>query len=141
MTRAKQRAIALLLVGVVPALLGLAACSDEGGSPEELCEALADRDFATVFTGFDPADPVTALDQLRTARVNLSDLHEAAPAEQRTDLQLEIAYVQALIDAIEPLGDAADVAVVAAALQQVTTEHPDVDEAAVRLAAFQQSSC
>ena len=56
---------------------------------------------ATTFQGFDPSDPEAALDQLRTARVTLGDLHDEAPDEVRDDLQVEIDYVQALIDALE----------------------------------------
>ena len=73
--------------------------------------------------------------------MQLGELHDAAPGEVREDLQVEIDYVQALIDAVEPLGGDADVAVVVATIQQVTSEHPDVEASAEDLAEYQQTSC
>jgi hypothetical protein len=125
----------LLLVG------GSAACTKDKGSTQELCAALAKGTFASVFNGFDPAHPTKALDQLRTARVDLGELKDAAPKDQRADLQIEIDYVQALVDALDPLGNDADVTTVAATMRQVTDEHPEVVKASARLAAFQKKSC
>jgi hypothetical protein len=119
----------------------LAACTKDHGSAEKLCAALKGGSFASVFNGFDPADPAKALDQLRTARVDLGELKDQAPKAQRADLQIEIDYVQDLVDAVAPLGDDADVTQVAAAIQTTTKAHPDVDKAAARLAAFQKASC
>ena len=93
-----------------------------------------------MFQGFDPTDRESALDQLRTARVTLGDLHDAAPGEVRDDLQLEIDYVQALIDALEEVepGDATESAL---QIQAVTDAHPGVDDAAANLAAFAEEEC
>ena len=55
---------------------------------------------AAVFAGFDPSDTERALAQLRHARVTLGELHDAAPGEVRDDIEVEIAYVQALIDGL-----------------------------------------
>ena len=99
----------------------------------------ARRRHAT-FQGFDPTDPEAALDQLRAARVELGDLLDAAPDEVRDDLQVEIDYVQALIDALEEVapGDATESAL---QIQAVTDAHPDVDEASANLAAFAEEEC
>lgn len=140
MPRARWRAAALLCLS--PLALGLAACSgDEEGSAEELCAALrAQPSIAATFSGFDPTNVTAALDQLRTARVTLGDLRDAAPAEVKDDLTVEIDYVQALIDRLEPL-EGADSAEIVAAVQAVTAEHPEVDAAAAELAAFSDSTC
>jgi len=121
--------------------LALVACTEDAGSAEELCEAVADTgDLAATFRGFDPTDPEAALDQLRSARVALGDLLDVAPDEVRDDLQVEIDYVQALIDALEdvPPGDATESAL---QVQAVTDAHPGVDEASANLAAFADEEC
>ena len=135
-----MRRLAPVVLLALAATVG-AACTKDHGSAEELCAELKGGSYASVFNGFDPADPAKALDQLRTARVTLGDLKDKAPKEQRADLQIEIDYVQDLIDVVAPLGDDADVSQVAAAIQTTTKAHPDVDKAAARLAAFQKTSC
>jgi hypothetical protein len=124
----------------VVAAVALAACSEEEGSAEELCDAVADSEITAVFQGFDPTDRDAALDQLRTARVTLGDLHDAAPGEVRDDLQREIDYVQALVDSLEAVepGDATDTAL---RIQAVTDAHPGIDEAAANLTAFAEEEC
>ena len=133
-----RRAAALCAVALVASG---AACSDDDGSAEELCAAIR-RDPATlsVFSGFDPSDAGDALDRLRTARVSLGELRDAAPSEIRDDLDVEIAYIQALIDGLSSLEgtDAADAVEV---VRQVTEEHPDVDGAAAELEAFSAEHC
>ena len=81
-----------------------------------------------------------ALELLRPARVTLGELHDEAPTEVRDDLQVEIDYVQALIDALEeaPPGDPA---AAAAQVQAVTAEHPGVADAASELQAFADREC
>jgi len=123
------------------AVLALVACREDKGSAEELCDAVASSDAITsTFQGFDPSDPEAALEQLRTARVELGDLLDVAPAEVADDIQVEIDYVQALIDALEdvPAGDATESAL---QFQAVTEAHPDVDDAAADLAAFSEKEC
>lgn len=124
------------LVAVV-ALLG---CSDDEGSADELCAALAQADVTGLFADFDPTETESALDQLRTARVQLGQLHDAAPGEVRDDLQVEIDYVQALIEGLEqvPAGDPTAAAV---EVQAVTDAHPDVQAAAEDLEAFAADHC
>jgi hypothetical protein len=122
-------------------VIALGACSDDEGSADELCSAVAESEgLATSFQGFDPTDPEAALEQLRPARVTLGELLDAAPGEVRDDLQVEIDYVQALIetlDQVEP-GDATESAL---QVQAVTDAHPDVPEAAAELAAFAEREC
>src|SRR3546814_15112585 len=80
----------------------LFACSDdEEGSTEELCAALGDGGgFADTFQdGLDPTDTDTALEQLRSARVELGELQSVAPSEVRGDGSTLVDYVQALPDA------------------------------------------
>lgn len=123
------------------AAMALVACTDDEGSADELCDAVAETgDVAATFQGFDPTDPETALDQLRPARVTLGDLLDVAPEEVRVDLQVEIDYVQALIDALEdvPSGDATEAAL---QVQSVTDAHPGVDEASANLVAFADEEC
>jgi len=123
-------------------LLVPTACSDdESGSPEELCRALrAQPSLSATFSGFDPTDVPTALEQLRSARVTLGELREAAPSEVKDELTVEIDYVQALIDALEPL-ERADSAEVVAAVQAVTADHPDVEAAAETLSTYSEETC
>ncbi len=96
--------------------------------------------LATTFQGFDPTDPEVALEQLRPARVVLGELLDDAPAEVADDLQVEVEYVQALIEALETVtpGDATESAL---QVQSVTDAHPGVGDAATELAAFAQREC
>lgn len=138
----RRRHVALGLLGVVAALAPLAACRDDDqGSAEELCAALAEADgLGAVFADFDPTDPDGALERLRTARVELGELHTAAPSEARDALQVEIDYVQDLIDGLAdvPEGDAT---AAAAVVQATTAAHPGVQAAADELEAFAAESC
>ena len=132
--RGLQRVVAAV------AVLALVACTEDDGSADELCTAVAQSDVTSAFQGFDPTDPEAALEQLRATRVELGDLLDVAPDEVRDDLQVEIDYVQALIDALEdvPAGDATESAL---QIQAVTDAHPDVDEASANLAAFADEEC
>jgi hypothetical protein len=122
-------------------VVALVACTSASGSTKELCQALREGPgLASVFQGFDPTDATSALEQLRTARVALGDLKDAAPGEVRDDLQVEIVYVQALIDALEPLEDD-DATRVALTIQAVTDAHPDVPTAAATLESFEAERC
>ena len=138
----RGRWAAVLPLAAWVALPGLAACTgDDEGSAEDLCAALRDQpSIATAFEGFDPTDVDGALEQLRTALVALGDLRDAAPADLRDDLTVEIDYVQALIEALEPLSGA-DAVDIVAAVQQVTADHPDVEAAAAELSSFSESTC
>ena len=121
--------------------LATGACTSDGGSAEDLCGALAGGDgITTQLQGFDPTDRDGALELLRPARVTLGELHDQAPAEVRDDLQVEIDYVQALVDALEeaPPGDPA---AAAAQVQAVTADHPGVADAASELQAFADREC
>lgn len=118
-----------------------AGCTSGGGSAAALCQAVAEGDgLATTLQGFDPTDSEAALEQLRPARVTLGNLLDDAPDEVADDLQVEIDYVQALIDALEGVepGDATEAAL---QVQAVTDAHPAVDDAAASLAAFAADEC
>ena len=136
MTSGRRTASAcLVVIG-----LALSACTDDEGSAEELCAAVAEEGVVTTLRGFDPTDPEAALDQLRDARVKLGDLLDAAPDEVRDDLQTEIDYVQALVDVLQEVepGDATESAL---QIQAVSDAHPGVNEAAANLAAYAEEEC
>lgn len=137
--RGRRAALGLACLG---ALLASGGCSDdEGGSAEELCAALRDQpSVTTTFEGFDPTDVDQALEQLRSARVTLGELRDAAPSEVRDELTVQIDYVQDLIEQLEPLGGA-DAGEIVAAVQQVTAEHPGVEAAAAELSRYSASTC
>jgi hypothetical protein len=123
------------------AALTLVACGGGGGSTEKLCKAVrSDHSIAAVFAGFDPTNPERALEQLRTARVTLGELRDAAPDEVRDDIDVEIAYVQALVDGIDGVepGDAAHAVEV---VRQVTADHPEVADAAAALSSWSEKNC
>jgi hypothetical protein len=122
-------------------VVALAACSDHGGSADALCRAVADIDgIATTFQGFDPTDPEAALGRLRPARVALGDLLDKAPDSVRDDLQVEIDYVQALIDALDGVA-AGDPIEAALQVQAVTDAHPGVAGASASLSSFAEREC
>lgn len=119
----------------------LAACRSDKGSIEELCTAVrADRSTVAVFSGFDPSNTERALEQLRAARVTLGELRDVAPDEVRDDLDVEIAYVQALVDGLAGL-EGADPAQAVEVVRQVTEDHPEVADAAGELASFSEEHC
>ena len=130
-----RRVVTLLCV------TALAACGGDKGSIDELCTALrADRSTSTVFSGFDPTDTERALEQLREARVTLGGLRDVAPDQVRDELDIEIGYVQALIDGLVGL-DGSDPAQAVEIVRQVTDDHPKVAAAAASLASFSQEHC
>lgn len=136
-----RRALPAVLLAVVGA--GLASgCSDDGGSVEGFCETVReDTTVGAVFSGgFDPTDTDQALDQLRTARVTLGELRDAAPDEVRGALATEIDYVEALVEGLDGTAGEEPEAVVAL-VQRITDEHPDVGDAAAQLATFAQEEC
>jgi hypothetical protein len=121
-------------------LCAVAPARDEG-SAEELCAAVrGETGRLDAFEGFDPTDTETALDQLRSARVVLGDLRDAAPAEVRDDLSVEIDYVQALVEGLEGV-DGQDAEETVALVQRITDEHPQVAAAQAELTAFAEESC
>lgn len=129
------------VVAAAGVLTLLAACGGDEGSTEELCAALrANPAVASTFTGFDPSDPRHALEQLRSARVALGELRDAAPGAVRDELDVEIDYVQALIDGLEQVDDG-DATAAVEAVRQVTEAHPKVSDASASLAAYSSEHC
>jgi len=139
---ARRGVTALVALGGLVGLVALgAACSDDEGSAEELCAAVGDGSaFAATFEGFDPTDTDGALEQLRSARVDLGELRDVAPGEVRDDLSTQIDYVQALIEGLEA-ADPGNPGEAVAAVQRATTEHPEVAGAAERLGRFAEERC
>ena len=131
--------------GVVSLLLlagALASCTSDEGNTEAFCNTLADgQQYPSVFEGFNPTDANNALERLRIARGDLGELEIEVPREIREDLQVEIDYVEALIDGIAALGVGADPDDLTATFQAVTTDHPKVPAAAAALAKFTTTDC
>ena len=129
-------------MGLAVLLAVAAACTDKDeGSVAELCAAVGDGSaFVTTFEGFDPTDTERALEQLRTARVDLGELQDVAPSEVRDDLTIEIDFVQAMLDGLEA-ADPDNPGEAVAAIQRASADHPDVADASSRLAAWAADSC
>lgn len=129
-------------VALLCALSLLAACSKGAeGSAEKLCASVrANPSVSTLFAGFDPSDAPNAVEQLRTARVTLGELRRAAPDEVRDEIDVEISYVQDLIDGLSADKDL-DATRAAEIVRAVTAEHPDVSKASAALETFSQKSC
>jgi hypothetical protein len=135
------RVAALAIAGGLA--LGGSACSDDGsGSAEELCAVLdGGRSFGTLFEGgLDPTDTERSLEQLRVAHVDLEQLRDAAPSEVRDDLEVELDYVESLIEVLETV-DPDDPAAVVAAVNALADQRGAVEAAAIELRAFQTDNC
>jgi hypothetical protein len=131
-------------VGVL-ALLALApaaACSPKAGSAEELCAVLGDgRSFSSLFEqGFDPTDPQQATAQVQAAKVDLDQLHDAAPAEVRDDLEAETRYLDAVLDVLER-SDPDDPAAIVAAINDLGDERHAAEVASLQLRTYQSAHC
>jgi hypothetical protein len=114
---------------------------DRGGSVEEFCALVQDRSrFQRIVDDFDPSDVVRALDQLRTAHLELETLVGAAPSEVRSDLQLQADAVEAMIHALESV-DPTDTVAAAEALNAALAEIDEVPAATMRLEAWTREHC
>jgi hypothetical protein len=114
---------------------------DRGGSVEEFCALVQDRSrFQRIVDDFDPSDVVRALDQLRTAQLELETLVDAAPSEVRSDLQLQADAVETMIDALESV-DPNDTVAAAEALNAARAQLDDVPAATMRLEAWTREHC
>jgi hypothetical protein len=120
----------------------LFACSDDDeGLEEEFCAAVSDRSaYATVFEGFDPTAPERALEQLRTARVELGALRDVAPSEIQDELDTEIDAVQLLIEALEGVAPGDSTAAVDA-VRALEDDLADVEEATIALETYTETTC
>lgn len=135
----EARAVAVAVGVAIATAIG--SCGGAEGSTEELCEIVrTDRTISTVFAGFDPTDTERSLEQLRAARVTLGELRAAAPDEVRDDLDVEIDYVQALVDGLEGV-EGGDAGMAVEVVRGVTAEHPGVADAAAALAAYSAKRC
>jgi hypothetical protein len=121
---------------------GLGACSDGGGSADQLCALVGDgRGFTDVFQqGLDPTDTEKALAQLKVASIDLDQLHDAAPSEVRGALRDEIAYVDALTGVLARV-DPDDTGAVVAAVNGLRDEREAATRGAARLRTFQTEQC
>jgi hypothetical protein len=131
-----------LTAAVALAAAGLGACGDDdGGSAEAFCASVADREaLAAVVDGFDYSDRDRALDQMRTARVELGELREDAPSEIRSDLDVQVDATETLIDALEAAPAGEPVATVEA-VRAVQPDLAEVEEAGARLEAWTREHC
>jgi hypothetical protein len=136
------RVRALVLAVVVGAATSGGACTEDGGSDEELCALVEDT---TAYTGrfgegLDPTDTERALEQLRSARTDLTRLRAAAPSAVDDALDDELAYVDALIEVIETV-DPADPVRVVNAVNALEDERSAADVAALELQDFAEETC
>ena len=127
---------------LVAVLATVGACSDDGGSPEELCALVEDgAAFSGRFgEGLDPTDTTRALSELRSVRADLGRFRAAAPSEVDDALDDEITYVDALIEVIETV-DPEDPAAVVNAVNALEEERAAADVAALELQAFEEERC
>jgi hypothetical protein len=130
---------AALLAGAVAAG---SACSPKDGSAEALCAVLGDgRSFSTLFEqGLDPTDTQRATTQLQAARVDLEQLHDAAPSEVRDDLEAETRYIDAVLDVLAD-ADPDDPAAVVRAINELDEERHAAEVASLELASYQRDRC
>jgi hypothetical protein len=123
------------------ATFAVGGCSDGGGSAAELCRAVGSGGFEQVFRqGFDPTDTDRALAQLRTAAVDLDELHAAAPSEVRGAVRDELAYVDAVTKVVRRT-DPDDQEAVVAGVNGLAKERAAAQAASATLAAYQQAHC
>jgi hypothetical protein len=136
-----RRGTGTALVALLVVATG-AACSDDGGSDEELCALVEDSSaYAGRFgQGLDPTDTERALEQLRSARADLARLRAAAPSSVRGALDDELRYVDALVDVIEDV-DPEDPGAVVAAVNALEDQRAAADVAALELAAWAEEAC
>jgi len=140
-TGLRVRAVLLSSALLAGAVAG-AGCSDDGGSDEELCALVEDT---TAFEGrfgegLDPTDTERALDQLRSARGDLTRLRAAAPSSVDGALDDELAYVDALVDVIETADPAQPDAVVRA-VNALDEKRAAADVAALELQGWADETC
>ncbi|HJR26064.1 MAG TPA: hypothetical protein VJ804_11355 [Acidimicrobiales bacterium] len=138
MTRGRTRTLVLALaLGA-----GATACSDDGGSDEELCALVEDTTAydGRFGEGLDPTDTERALEQLESARADLTRLRAAAPSAVDDALDDELAYVDALIEVLETV-DPTDPVVVVNAVNALEEERAAADVAALELQAWAEETC
>ena len=138
MTPGRPLAVAAALALVA----GAAACSGDGGSDEELCALVEDTSAyeGRFGEGLDPTDTERALEQLESARADLTRLRAAAPSAVDDALDDELTYVDALIDVLET-ADPADPVVVVNAVNSLEEERAAADVAALELKAWAEETC
>jgi hypothetical protein len=131
-----------LAAAATVAVTGLGACGDDDdGAVEAFCASVADREaLAAVVDGFDYSDRDRALDQMRTARVELGELREDAPGEIRSDLDVQVDATETLIEALEG-APAGDPAATVEAVRAVQPDLAEVEEAGARLEAWTREHC
>ncbi len=128
-----------MAAGALGALV--AGCSEDEGSAEELCATLREQPaLESLFAELDPTDVEQALDLFRQGRDSLEELRDVAPSEVRDELTIELDYLEALVEAMEPMVGRDDADIVAA-LQEVNEEHPDVQAAAQTLEEYEAETC
>jgi hypothetical protein len=137
----RARAAAAAIAAALLSTTVLGACSSGGGSTTELCRAASGGAFAEVFRqGFDPTDTARALAQLKTAAVDLDELHAAAPSAVRGAVTDELAYVRAVTKVLQRV-DPDDEAEVVARINALTSERAAAQAASAKLTAYQSAHC
>lgn len=137
-----RRALGSLLAAAALLVAGAGCTDDSSGSAAEMCAVLGDgRAFTALFEqGFDPTDTQRALTQLQAARVDLEQLREAAPKEQRADIDAEADYLDAVLRVLDTIGPD-DPAAVVAGINALDAERSAAQVASLELRTFEESSC
>jgi hypothetical protein len=128
-----------LVLGAGPVAV---ACSDDGGSDEELCALVRDTTAyqGRFGEGLDPTDADRALEQLRSARADLVRLRAAAPSAVDGALDDEVTYLDAIIQVIEDV-DPADPNAVVRAVNALEEQRAAADVAALELQQWADETC
>jgi len=132
------RRLAALLV----ALPLLGGCGDDGsGDLEAFCAAAADRErFEAVFDDLDPTDVDAARATFEQARAEQEALRDLAPDAAREDVEVVLAFVEDLIDGLEP-GGGRDERGRPSVYQSLRPRFDEVEAAGERLQTYVETSC
>jgi hypothetical protein len=119
---------------------GLAACSDDAGSPEAFCAQVEQvPSLESVLSRFSEADPDLLADRIAKARAAYDELAEAAPAEIEDETDQVVALVDAILDAVEEHPD--DPAKASAQLRTAMADHEGVEADRAKVADYAQATC
>jgi hypothetical protein len=124
------------------AVLGLAGCSDdEPGDLAAFCDAVGDQDrFEAVFDELDPTDVAAARATFEQARAEQQALRDLAPSAARGDIDVVLAFVDDLIEGLEPASEVDDQGR-PSVYQSLRPRFEEVEAAGDRLRVYVESSC
>lgn len=127
---------------VAPALLAsvAAACGSDGGDNQSFCAALRSaptlESVVSGFTGLDDAELTRRLDQAESA---YGRVERAAPDAVGDDVETVVSVVDAVIASVRINRD--DPAAAVTAVRFAIEDHPDLQGASTRVAAYAKDEC